>query len=111
MVVTPHNLLQIRYPVLEPAIPDCRLQKGETKVDLESSDNRDTPFDVMVPGKPVEVMKRFWMKELGWTRQGPVHPKQLNDAVQVEGPGNLQEHPVILGRTLFKHHADGVKSK
>ena len=99
-MITPRNLLQIRYAVLKPAIPDYRLQKGEMKVDLESGDNRDTPFDVMVPGKPVEVMKRFWMKELGWTGQGPVHPKRLNDAVQVEGPGDLQERPVILGRTL-----------
>ena len=99
-MVTPGDLLQLGNAILESTVPNCRLQNRKAKINLRSSDNFNAPFDVMVPGKPVEVMKGLWMKEMGWTRQQPVHPKQFNNAVQAE---DLDDLHVELGYVLERN--------
>ena len=109
-MVTPGDLLQLGNAILKSAVPNCRLQNGKAKINLRSGDDFNAPFDVMVPGKLVEVMKGLWMKEMGWTRQWPVHPKRFNNAVQAEDLDDLQKRFIVKGRTLFVHFANGVKS-
>ena len=110
MVVTPSDLLQLGNAILKSVVPNCRLQNGKVKINLGSGDNFNAPFDIMVPGKPVEVMKGLWMKEMGQTRQWPVHPKWFNNAIQAEDLDDLQKCFIVKGRTLFVRFANGIKS-
>ena len=57
LVVTTCNLLQLRDPFVKPSIPYKGLDDGETEIQLLSPYHHNTPFDVMIPSKSMEVME------------------------------------------------------